>query len=247
MMKTCTCCNINKEDKEFKPKKLRSGNMSISSQCKKCLNNKANAKYANESKEERLARNNRVKAYKANNRPLINALKRKYSLRDKVNKLNSVKHEQHVKCYMKAIKERMKKCDQHVKEWHSNLKVHAQWKQKHDMAYVVYQRLKRGIRRCIKSSVGGTNWLSILGYTAHDLKRSIESKFIDGMSWDNRNEWHIDHELPLCAVDVTSPHDDNFMKLFCLDNLRPLWIHHNRVKYHTHDKHLKNILSGSLP
>lgn len=244
-MKICNCCKINKEDTEFKPKKLRSGNMSISSQCRACLNNKANAKYAGESEEERLIRKNRVKEYNANNRPLINALKRKYNLRDKIDRINSVKHEHHVKLYIKAVSDRMKKCDQHVKEWYGNLKVYAQWKQKHDMSYVVYQRLKRGIRRCIKNYDGRVNWLSILGYTSHDLKKSIESKFVDGMSWDNRHEWHIDHKFPLCAVDVQSHNDENFIKLFCLDNLRPLWIHQNRVKYHSYDKHLRTNFGGA--
>lgn len=246
-MKICNCCKINKEDSAFRPKKLRSGNMSISSQCISCLNAKANRKYANETDEQRAIRKARVKEYSANNRPLINALKRKYTLLERIDRLSTVKHEHHVKAYDKYIKSLMNKCDQHVKEWYGNLKLHAQWKQKHDMSYVVYQRLKRGIRRCLKNHKGSTNWLSILGYSSHDLKKSIESKFVDGMSWDNRHEWHIDHEFPLCAVDVTSPYDENFIKLFCLDNLRPLWIQHNRVKYHTYDKHLRNILGGAYP
>ena len=29
------------------------------------------------------------------------------------------------------------------------------------------------------------------------LKKHIENLFCDGMSWDNKSDWHIDHKIPL--------------------------------------------------
>lgn len=67
-----------------------------------------------------------------------------------------------------------------------------------------------------------------LGYTAQELKSHIELNFLDGMSWDNRDLWHIDHIKPMDAflkdgiIDIKVVH--------ALSNLQPLWAHDNLVK-----------------
>ena len=33
------------------------------------------------------------------------------------------------------------------------------------------------------------------------LKEHIEKQFVDGMSWDNWGEWHIDHIKPVSKFD----------------------------------------------
>lgn len=223
-MKICNCCKINKEDTEFKPKKLRSGNMSISSQCRECLNNKANAKYASESEEERLIRKNRVREYNANNRQLINALKRKYATVKRIEILNAVKHEQHVNTYMKHIKKPIKKYDGHVKA----REIHIHW--------TVYNRLKKGIRRGLGELMLGSNWFGSLGYTVAQLKDSIESKFIDGMGWHNKELWQIDHVLPIRMFNLSSVDCKDFKECYSIDNLQPLWRNENIRKYHEVDK-----------
>ena len=54
----------------------------------------------------------------------------------------------------------------------------------------------------------------------------IESKFRNGMSWDNYGEWHIDHIKPLSlAKDETS-----LNKLFSYENTQPLWSVENSIK-----------------
>ena len=68
----------------------------------------------------------------------------------------------------------------------------------------------------------------ILGYSAKKLQRHLESKFLPGMSWENRNEWHIDHIKPMStfiAEGVTDPAIIN-----ALDNLQPLWAKDNQAK-----------------
>ena len=39
-----------------------------------------------------------------------------------------------------------------------------------------------------------------LGISFEELKEYIENKFKEGMSWENREEWHIDHIIPLAAA-----------------------------------------------
>lgn len=61
----------------------------------------------------------------------------------------------------------------------------------------------------------------MLGYTSSELKTHIESQFADGMSWENRSDWHIDHIVPVAVMvsrGITSPSIIN-----ALSNLRPLW------------------------
>lgn len=68
----------------------------------------------------------------------------------------------------------------------------------------------------------------ILGYTVDDLKSHIESQFVDGMTWENHGEWHIDHIIPISMwikVGVTDPSVIN-----ALDNLQPLWAIDNLSK-----------------
>lgn len=67
-----------------------------------------------------------------------------------------------------------------------------------------------------------------LGYTQAQFVQYIESQFTDGMSWDNRSEWHIDHIVPLSwwlnegITDVS--------RINALINLQPLWAYDNLKK-----------------
>ena len=66
----------------------------------------------------------------------------------------------------------------------------------------------------------------MLGYSAIDLKHHLESLFTEGMTWENRSEWHIDHIIPISAFKKdTPPHVVNR-----LENLRPIWAEENLSK-----------------
>lgn len=67
-----------------------------------------------------------------------------------------------------------------------------------------------------------------LGYTQQEFISHIESKFKDGMSWDNRSEWHIDHIKPLKAFIDEGVEDLSVIN--ALDNLQPLWPSENWAK-----------------
>lgn len=68
----------------------------------------------------------------------------------------------------------------------------------------------------------------LVGYSHYELKSHIESLFIEGMSWDNRNEWHVDHIKSIhqhLIEGVTCPKIIN-----ALSNLQPLWAVDNLSK-----------------
>jgi hypothetical protein len=66
----------------------------------------------------------------------------------------------------------------------------------------------------------------ILGCDYDTLKLHLESQFVDGMSWDNRGEWHIDHRIPLSSAKTV----DDLIKLSHYTNLQPLWMEDNLKK-----------------
>lgn len=68
----------------------------------------------------------------------------------------------------------------------------------------------------------------LLGYRCADLRAFIESRFLEGMTWDNYGDWHIDHITSIKALvdaGVTDPAIIN-----ALSNLQPLWSFDNLSK-----------------
>ena len=80
-----------------------------------------------------------------------------------------------------------------------------------------------------------TNWKggrakaeSTLGYTYEQLKQHIESQFVEGMSWENRSDWHIDHIKPISVFLKEGIKDPAIIN--ALSNLQPLWAKENLSK-----------------
>lgn len=64
-----------------------------------------------------------------------------------------------------------------------------------------------------------------LGYSLAEFKAHIESKFLEGMTWSNHGEWHIDHIIPVSKFDKS-----NIARVNDLSNLQPLWAFDNLSK-----------------
>jgi hypothetical protein len=70
------------------------------------------------------------------------------------------------------------------------------------------------------------NTITEFGYTPRQLINRIECQFQEGMSWNNRREWHIDHKKPISRFNNnTSP---RIINMLC--NLRPIWAKDNISK-----------------
>ena len=72
--------------------------------------------------------------------------------------------------------------------------------------------------------------LSLLGCSLDFFRVYIESKFTEGMTWENKGKfgWHIDHIKPLCSFNLL---DIEQQKLaFHYTNLQPLWWRENLTK-----------------
>jgi hypothetical protein len=66
----------------------------------------------------------------------------------------------------------------------------------------------------------------ILGCSFIEFKIHIESLFLNNMSWENRNEWHIDHIIPLAFA----KNEKELLLINNYINLRPIWIEDNQLK-----------------
>ena len=75
-----------------------------------------------------------------------------------------------------------------------------------------------------------SHYIELLGCSLSDLTSHIESKFLPGMSWENRNLWHLDHIRPLKTFDLSDPTQ---LAVAChFTNLQPLWAADNLKKGH---------------
>jgi hypothetical protein len=68
----------------------------------------------------------------------------------------------------------------------------------------------------------------LLGCTIQELKVHLESQFTDGMTWENRGQWHIDHIRPCASFDLSKPEEQR--ACFHFTNLQPKWRQHNQAK-----------------
>lgn len=73
-----------------------------------------------------------------------------------------------------------------------------------------------------------TNYEEVLGYTREDFIAHIESLWEEGMSWDNRSEWHIDHIKSIKSFKDEGITDPKIVN--ALSNLQPLWAEDNLRK-----------------
>ena len=77
----------------------------------------------------------------------------------------------------------------------------------------------------LKDKKAGRSWELFVGYTLADLMHHLQSLFVDGMSWNNYGEWHIDHVKPRCLFSV-----EEVKECWSLSNLQPLWAVDNMSK-----------------
>ena len=97
---------------------------------------------------------------------------------------------------------------------------------KHTVSGRMYTAIRREVK---KFGVSTTKTIQGL-YTNEELFNHLESQFTDGMSWDNMDEWHIDHIRPVASFNYDSTDHPDFKKCWALDNLQPLWAFDNMSK-----------------
>lgn len=101
-------------------------------------------------------------------------------------------------------------------------------KRKEDAMFALKERLRCRVNICFKKNGWSkhTKTMLMLGAEWEIVKAHIESLFQEGMKWDNRGEWHIDHIIPLSSAKTPEEAE----KLCHYSNLQPLWALDNLIK-----------------
>jgi len=146
--------------------------------------------------------------------------------------LNKVRNNERAREWRKNNKER---ASNNVKRWiANNLEKRRESQRKYGKIVHKrrgwYKNLFTSIKRALKNGWPSKKIFDKLGYTPDQLRAHLESKFKDGMTWENHGEWHIDHIIPRSWLPFDSPDDENFMRCWSLNNLQPLWARDNSSK-----------------
>jgi hypothetical protein len=139
-------------------------------------------------------------------------------LHRRVRSLQYIQRKQHHNSVEQIHLRRKAKAEQHRLKYRS------------DPKYNIYHRVKRNIKKHLRDGKASVNWSQRLGYTMAQLHAHLERQFIDGMSWHNMGEWHIDHIRPVASFSFNSVDDAQFSECYCLSNLRPMWGRDNMIK-----------------
>ena len=97
-----------------------------------------------------------------------------------------------------------------------------------DPAKYLHSKVSRLLCHSLKSvgAIKTSATFDMLGYTPQQLRDHIERQFTNGMSWENRHLWEIDHIRPISSAQTLQ----DVINLNHLTNLRPLWSEDNNKK-----------------
>jgi len=132
--------------------------------------------------------------------------------------------------YIKNLDSERKKSREY---YHENKKIcrkkHNEWrknKMKTDPFFRMKKNLRDRIRIYLKGELLSKRTKDIIGLEMNEFRKYIESKFVNGMSWENYGEWHLDHKKPL----YLGTNNEEILELNHYTNLQPLWAEDNIQK-----------------
>ena len=219
--KTCSTCHVCKPVALFRKKR---------NQCKTCIAAK-NREWCQENKETIAAKKRK---YGQENKEEIADKKRKYRLKNKEKiaaKDRKYRQENKEKIAAKDRKYNQENKEEHRKRYRS------------DPIYAMTSRLRNRMGKAVKAAGLGkkcASTIKLLGISPKGLKEWLEAQFTEGMTWENRSDWHVDHRVPCDAFDLTV--ETNQRICFWYKNLQPLWAKENVQKSNTYTEEEKQAL-----
>jgi hypothetical protein len=218
-MKICSLCNIRKDYSEFH--KHKTGKDGYTSGCKECRKIKSKKDYDKLKQNDKVVITEKTCASCLIQKD-VNSFHKQIGTKDgfrsmcKECRKDKFKSDyQNLPEFSKKHKQRTKKYRIENKEKYNNYFKERYKKMPH--VYAWRSMLKSVLRRFGTKKEQKT--IEMLGYSAEDLKKHIESLFLEGMSWENWGKWEIDHIKPVSSFDKTT--DTKIVN--DLNNLQPLW------------------------
>jgi len=220
--KICKKCLIEKDICEFGI--LRKNKDGLRNECKSCriINRKLNLEKIKFQEKLRRLKNREIinKKQKEYRKIFSNELKVK---RDEYRNKNREKLNLSSKKWKSQNQEKVKDWRQKNREYFNNYnKIRCE----SDILFKIKRNIRSRMNKFIKNK--SQNSIDIVGLNINELKKYIESKFKDGMSWENYGKygWHIDHIIPLSSAKT----EDELYNLCHFENLQPLWAKDNLSK-----------------
>lgn len=99
-----------------------------------------------------------------------------------------------------------------------------------DLNFKIKGCLRTRFYMALKNNYKSGSAVKDLGCTIDYFKSYIESKFKEGMTWDNhgRTGWHLDHIIPLDSFNLSNRNE--CIKALHYTNYQPLWYYDNISK-----------------
>lgn len=129
---------------------------------------------------------------------------------------------------------------EHYKEknydWRSNnreryrsyMKGYEKNKLQNDPSFRIAKSIRGRVRKILLGIRKYESTLELLGCSFQELELHLESKFKEGMTWENYGKWHIDHIRPCSSFDLSDIEQQKIC--FNYKNLQPLWAEDNLRK-----------------
>lgn len=245
--KICKKCGVEKELNEFH--KHKDGIKGVADTCKDCrklyylknkdIINKKHRDYCNNNKEKLKTHH---KEYREKNKDILKIKTKKYydDNKEKISLLRKKHRQDNKDLYYNRGKEyrekNKEKCNEYQRKYHKLNKKHVNKRQrkyekdryKNDNLFRIKKNLRCNIYDALtcRGFIKSTKTEKILGCSMDFFIKYIESKFLEGMSWENRSLWHLDHIIPMCTANT----QEEAIKLNHYTNLQPLWAEDNFAK-----------------
>ena len=97
-----------------------------------------------------------------------------------------------------------------------------------DPQFAIKDRLQTRFRHAIRTKNYSFTVEKYCGCSIKALTSYLENNFVEGMSWEAKDKWEIDHLRPCKSFDLTD--EEQAKTCFNWRNLRPLWSKENRSK-----------------
>ncbi len=154
-------------------------------------------------------------------------------------------HPDYMKEYRKQYAERRRELYQQDKEkicarkrelsvrYRGRVRQYSRRRRRTDISYALKDRMRATLNRAFRRK-----WIrkpyrteALVGCSIDFLKSHIERQFVNGMCWENRSSFVIDHHVPVAAFDLRD-HEEALVA-FNWRNLRPITQHENATKSST--------------
>lgn len=232
MYKQCTKCAETKELLCFnKDKRGKLGLRASCKDCEKLFKQQHSERYRNyrkiyeEKSKEKISERN--KKYYKENKSRINAREKERRLKNidhakKVSKQYYTNNKEKISQYQKEYKQKNKeKLAAYQKEY-------LRKRELEDISFALKRRLAKRMGKALNRGnyKRSRSVIEALGCTSEEFCKHIEKQFLQGMTWENRDKWHLDHIIPIS----TAKNEEEIYALSHFTNIRPMWARENISK-----------------